>query len=50
MLLAPEQQPPPEPLTAVVEAAVQAWVEGQRDAAFTHLQQATTLAQEMDYL
>jgi len=51
MLLDPTQQPPPEQLSALLKAALQAWDAGQRDEAHELLQQQTLpLAREMGYL
>lgn len=49
-LLTPGQQRLPDALTAKLEAAIQAWDAGQPEAGKAQLQQATTMAQEMDYL
>ena len=49
-LFASEQQLLPDVLTAVTEAALQAWESGKPEIARTSLQQAITLAQEMGYL
>ena len=49
-LLAPAQQRLPGALTAILEAAMQAWDLGQLEIVRSQLQQATTLAQEMGYL
>ncbi len=50
MLLDPTQQPPPEKLSALLEAALQAWDAGQQEEACSLLQQAVPLAKEMGYL
>ena len=50
MLLDPTQQPPPAKLSALLEAALQAWDAGQQEEACSLLQQAVPLAREMGYL
>ena len=50
MLLNPTQQYPLEPLLTMLEECLQAWDAGQQDTARTLLQQAATLAREMNYL
>jgi len=50
MLLDPTQQPPPEKLSAILEATLQAWDDGQQEEARALLQQAVPLAKEMGYL
>jgi len=50
VLLAPQQQSPPDALRTAIEAATQAWDSGRREAACAHLQQAAALAGEMGYL
>jgi hypothetical protein len=50
MLLDPTQQPPLEPLSTLLEAALHAWDTGQQEEARTLLQQAMAPAQEMGYL
>lgn len=50
MLLDPTQQPPPEQLGALLEAALQAWDAGQQEEALALLQQAAHIAEEMGYL
>ena len=49
-LLDPTQQPPPEELEMVLEAALQAWKINQQDKATNLLQQAASLATQMSYL
>jgi len=50
ILLDPTQQPPPETLGALLEAALQAWDAGQQQEARALLQQAVPLAEKMGYL
>ncbi len=50
MLLDPTQQPPPETLRALLEAALQAWDAGEPEEARALLQQAAPLAEKMGYL
>ncbi len=49
-LFVPGQQLLPNGLTAITEAAIQAWDSGQPETVRPSLQQAITLAQEMGYL
>jgi DNA-binding SARP family transcriptional activator len=50
MLLDTTQQPPPEQLGTLLEAALQAWNAGQQEEALALLQQAVPIAEEMGYL
>ncbi len=50
LLFDPTQQPPPEPLGALLEAALRAWDTGAEAQARTLLQQAIPLAEHMGYL
>lgn len=50
MLLDPSQQPPPEPLSVLLEMALQAWDAQQQEEAHTLLQQAAPLAEKLGYL
>ena len=50
MLLDSTQQPPPEQLRVLLEAALQAWDAGQQEATLALLQQAVPIAEEMGYL
>jgi len=50
MLLDPTQQPPPEQLHVLLEAALQAWDAGQQQEARSLLQQTVPLAEQMGYL
>ena len=50
MLLDSTQQPPPEQLRVLLEAALGAWDAGQQEEARTLLQQAVPIAEEMGYL
>jgi hypothetical protein len=50
MLLDPTQQPPPDQLSTLLEAALQAWDTGQQEEARTFLQEAVPLAKNMGYL
>jgi tetratricopeptide (TPR) repeat protein len=50
MLLAPNQQRLPDPLTGALETAIQAWKADQPETARAHFQQANTLAQQAGYL
>ncbi len=50
MLLDPTQQPPPEPLAALLAAALQAWEADRQEEAHMLLQQAVPLARDMGYL
>jgi len=49
-LLDPQQQPLPDALNALVEAAIRSWDAGQLEAALTHLRQGAVLARDMGYL
>ncbi|MEO6889594.1 MAG: AAA family ATPase, partial [Ktedonobacteraceae bacterium] len=50
MLLEPAQQPPPEALRSLLEAALHAWDTGLQEEARVLLQQAMPLAEQMGYL
>lgn len=50
MLLAPTQQRPPEQLSVLLRASLQAWDAGRQDEAHTLLQQAVSLAEKTGYL
>jgi hypothetical protein len=50
MLLEPTQQPPPEKLSAFLEAALRAWNAGQQEETRSLLQQAVPLAKDMGFL
>ena len=50
LLLDPSQQPPPEHMGALLEAALCAWDAGQQEEAHTLLQQAVPLAEQGGYL
>jgi hypothetical protein len=50
LLLDPTQQPPPEQLSTLLEAALQAWDAGQQEEALAFLQEAVPLAKNMGYL
>ncbi len=50
MLLDPTQQPPPAQLSALLEAALQAWDTGQQEETRAFLQQAVPPAEKMGYL
>ena len=46
-LLEPTQQKLPDPLTALLEKAIQSWEEGETGTAYTYLGQAIELAREL---
>jgi hypothetical protein len=50
ILLDPEQQPPPEEFSRLLESALQAWNAGKREEASGLLQQVAPLAQQRGYL
>jgi len=50
ILLDPTQQPPPEHLATLLEAALHAWHAGEQQEARTLLQQAAPLAEQLGYL
>ncbi len=50
MLLVPEQQRLPDTLTADLEQTIQAWDSDRAERAYTKLQEAIPLAQQMGYL
>jgi len=50
MLLDATQQSPPEQLSVLLESALRAWKAGQQQEAYVLLQQAISLAENMDYL
>ena len=50
LLLDPTQQPPPEQLSTLLEAALQTWDAGQQEEVRTLLQQAIPLAEDLGYL
>ncbi len=50
ILLDPTRQPPPEQLKGILESAVEAWDDGQQQAARSLLQQSVPLAKELGYL
>jgi hypothetical protein len=50
LLFDPTQQPPPEPLDALLEASLQAWEAGEQEKARALLQQVVPLAEQMGYL
>ena len=50
LLLDPAQQPPPEQLSTLLEAALQTWDAGQQEEARAILQQAMPIAEDMGYL
>ncbi|GHO60445.1 hypothetical protein [Ktedonobacter robiniae] len=49
-LFDPTQQPPREPLDALLEAALHAWDAGEQEEAHLLLQQMLPLAEQMGYL
>ena len=50
MLLDPTQQPLPEKMRLMLERTLQAWDTEQREQAYTFLQQALSIAEELGYL
>ena len=49
-LVAPTTQPQPEAIASPLQAAIQAWEQGQPDQAYTHLTEAAALAEPLGYV
>jgi hypothetical protein len=50
LLIGPKSQPQPDMLAALLEAAIQAWEQGQSAEAYTALTQAAAMAEPLGYL